>query len=314
MTNTTAAVTEFVTHAGQFHADEVMACAIVMLANPVGVTVTRTRDPKITVAAPGRIVADVGGVFDHATRCYDHHQRGRAEKWPNGIEKSSAGLVWTYEAGSSNPASYLFNMSTPVREAVRDRVIMPIDAHDNGQALFEGGGPAFPGVTPMTLSAVVGSLNSLGEEAGFSAALGICQEILKATILAAREEERTSAILETAITTCAGSPVLLLPEFCPQWAARVETVPEVMYVIFQNQEGTWMCQAVPGKEKFSQRRPLPAAWGGLRDETLQEKTGVPDAVFCHPGLFICGAGSREGALALAYLALGIGQPSDLEDR
>ena len=47
----------------------------------------------------------------------------------------------------------------------------------------------------------------------------------------------------------------------------------------------------------------PKEWGGLRDEALQRVTGVSDAVFCHTGLFLCGAKSKEGAITLARKAL-----------
>lgn len=48
----------------------------------------------------------------------------------------------------------------------------------------------------------------------------------------------------------------------------------------------------------------------MADETfaLAELTGVEDAVFCHPGLFIGGARSKEGAVELAYQAVLIGTP------
>ena len=39
------------------------------------------------------------------------------------------------------------------------------------------------------------------------------------------------------------------------------------------------------------------------DETLQKVTGVEDAVFCHKGLFLAVAKSKEGAIKLAELAL-----------
>ena len=58
-----------------------------------------------------------------------------------------------------------------------------------------------------------------------------------------------------------------------------------------------------GKGMFEDRMKLPAAWAGLRDEELAKVTGVPDAVFCHRALFLAVAKSKEGALALAKLAL-----------
>jgi uncharacterized UPF0160 family protein len=62
---------------------------------------------------------------------------------------------------------------------------------------------------------------------------------------------------------------------------------------------------------YSLWRKLPAAWAGLRsvvdkpegEKSLAEVSGVLDAVFCHKQLFIGGALSKEGAIALAKKAL-----------
>ena len=67
----------------------------------------------------------------------------------------------------------------------------------------------------------------------------------------------------------------------------------------------WGVGLVPtGEGQFQDRMKLPEAWAGLRDEELAKVTGVPDAVFCHRALFLAVAKSKEGALALAKLALG----------
>jgi uncharacterized UPF0160 family protein len=41
----------------------------------------------------------------------------------------------------------------------------------------------------------------------------------------------------------------------------------------------------------------------LKDEELQKISGVSDATFCHRGLFLAGAKSKEGAIKLAEIAL-----------
>ena len=86
----------------------------------------------------------------------------------------------------------------------------------------------------------------------------------------------------------------------------VDGSAEARFLVFP-QAGDWLVQAVPvAGQPFSQRLPLPAAWAGLRGADLAALTGVGDAVFCHNGRFIGGAGSREGAIALARLALAAG--------
>jgi uncharacterized UPF0160 family protein len=48
---------------------------------------------------------------------------------------------------------------------------------------------------------------------------------------------------------------------------------------------------------------FPDSWAGKRDAELVKATGVADAIFCHNNRFMMVAGSKEGALALAELAL-----------
>jgi uncharacterized UPF0160 family protein len=72
----------------------------------------------------------------------------------------------------------------------------------------------------------------------------------------------------------------------------------------QDNENKWRVQAVPATaSSFESRKPLPAAWRGLRDQTLSDATGVPGCVFVHAAGFIGGHATRNGAVELARLAL-----------
>lgn len=62
------------THDGVFHCDEVMACYMLkLLPQYKDASVVRTREIKKLDDC--EIVVDVGSVFDHEKRRYDHHQR-----------------------------------------------------------------------------------------------------------------------------------------------------------------------------------------------------------------------------------------------
>ena len=80
---------------------------------------------------------------------------------------------------------------------------------------------------------------------------------------------------------------------------------DFLYVIFPERDGEgYRLRAVPVEdESFEVKKPMPEAWSGLRDEEFASVTGVADATFCHPALFIAGARSQEGAIRLAELAL-----------
>ncbi len=78
----------------------------------------------------------------------------------------------------------------------------------------------------------------------------------------------------------------------------------VSFVVFPAIPSGWRVQTV-AKEvgKFGAIKDLPSSWAGLNGDALAEASGVADATFCHNGRFICGAQSKEGALAMAKKAM-----------
>ena len=83
--------------------------------------------------------------------------------------------------------------------------------------------------------------------------------------------------------------------------------PEPLYVVSPDSQGNnyWKIKAVreDPDASFKNRKDLPESWAGKRDKELAEVTGVSDAIFCHNKLFIAVAGSKEGALKLARIAV-----------
>lgn len=51
------------------------------------------------------------------------------------------------------------------------------------------------------------------------------------------------------------------------------------------------------------RLPLPEPWRGLRDEALDQVSGIPGCIFVHASGFIGGHHTREGALNMARATL-----------
>jgi uncharacterized UPF0160 family protein len=58
------------------------------------------------------------------------------------------------------------------------------------------------------------------------------------------------------------------------------------------------------EEGFVNRIDPPKEWRGLYDEELQKVSGVKDAVFCHRSGFLTIAGSFDGIMKMAKIALG----------
>jgi len=293
------------THSGPFHADDVFACAALLAAFPGGEQdheIVRTRDA--TILASCDAVVDVGGEYDPTRLRLDHHQGSFKRSYPNGIKLSSFGLVWELVGekvcGGQAAAALVCN-----------RLVMPIDASDNGQPLGEGGTSRFEGVHAQTLSALIGGFNppwtaspTLATfDACFLRALDFARDILANFVGEAQAEGGDALQVEVAKATRLSHTTMVLRRYAPVMNLLSECDPVVERVIFQAPDGSWMVQAIPvAPGSFTCRRPLPQAWAGLRDADFVAKTRVVDAIFAHKELFICGARSREGAIALAKLA------------
>jgi len=283
------------THDGQFHADDVVAGAILRMFNP-GVRIIRTRDPKVLDKAD--IVFDVGMEFDPERGRYDHHQREKAGTYPNGIEYSSAGLVWD--------AIGIFLVDEEVHRIVSQKFIMPIDAHDNGQQIAKPTGQ-YEGVYTLSFSGVIASLNKQWfeeeDEERYEQAVEIAKTFLLRAIYNAEGTIEARATVKAAIDASQDG-IIILEQFVP-WQESVHTLAkEQKFIVFPG-ERDWMVQAIPvAPGSFQARKSLPPSWGGLKQEELALLTGIQGVVFCHPKLFICGAKTKEDALALARIAVG----------
>ncbi len=287
------------THSGSFHADEVFALATLRLAHGA-IGIIRTRDAEALALCDLRV--DVGRKYDPKTGDFDHHQ-GDAGERPNGIRYASFGLVWRqYGAELCG--------SEAIAEEIDQTLVAPIDAGDNGQELIE---PVFDGVSPYHLGRLIGSFGpqwddpdrEAAEQQGFGEALMLADGILRREIAGAQAKARAVGLVRSAIDASKqGDPRIIEFDRGLPWKAVVMAeAPDALVVIYPR-EKDWGVQAVPADTgAFDNRKDFPEAWAGLEGEELQTVTGVPDATFCHIGRFMAVAGSREGALALAKLAV-----------
>ncbi|KAF6778654.1 hypothetical protein AHF37_02007 [Paragonimus kellicotti] len=149
------------THNGKFHADELVACAMLkQLPEYANAEIVRSRDQSMLSTCT--VVVDVGGVFDPVTHRYDHHQRGfeltfksffKDSEW--NIKLSSAGLVYVHfgpqilanvvGVQESHPMisvlfnkvllAFLFGLFRLLQ--IYGRFIVELDAVDNGIPMTE---------------------------------------------------------------------------------------------------------------------------------------------------------------------------------
>lgn len=289
------------THSGMFHPDDVFAVATllsILESSPVTPRVTRTRDGAQIERAD--FAVDVGGRYEPEENRFDHHQEGGAGKRSNGIAYGSFGLVWR-KFGEKLVGS----AESALR--IEKRLVAPIDAADNGQDLSL---EIIPGVSPYLVDDFIYGLRPTWLEGAefidqrFSEAVSVARRILE------REVKNAEAALlgnKKVLASYEESPdkrIVVMDNFYP-WREILSALPEPHFAVFPREdEGAWNAKAVPQElSSFRNRGAFPESWAGKRDKELARLSGVPDALFCHSGRFMVVAKSKEGAIALAKLAL-----------
>ena len=303
---------KLITHDGSFHTDDIFAAATLAIylekksetfsakGGPAsGWEIIRTRDPEIIKS--GDYVFDVGGVYDADKNKFDHHQVGGAGRRPAPpqIEYASFGLVWKKfgtELCSSQKAVDL----------VDKKLVAPVDAGDNGIDLFELKSEVGPYLIQNAFSAFVPNWENTNDESLFSGFLE-CVEMAKVIlqkeiILAESKVEAADKIIKIYQNTD-DKRIIVLDQKYP-YEEIVAEFPEPFFVVYPRADGFWGAKAQRQDPKsFKNRKDFPKSWAGLRDEEMAKISGVADAIFCHRGLFMAVAKSKEGAIRLAQIAL-----------
>lgn len=120
--------------------------------------------------------------------------------------------------------------------------------------------------------------------------------------------------LDRAYEINASGRVIALERACPWKEHLLDLEKErgltgdksILYVLYpeSSPEGNWRIQCVPLRsEGFENRKSLPEAWRGFRDDELSRISGVDGCIFIHAGGFIGGNKTRDGACEMAKLAL-----------
>jgi len=82
---------------------------------------------------------------------------------------------------------------------------------------------------------------------------------------------------------------------------------KVLYVLFPEtgaDDSKWRIRSVSvGRGSFKNRKDLPDAWKGVRDDQLSEVAGIPGCVFVHASGFIGGNLTYNGVLQMAIKAV-----------
>lgn len=283
----------FGTHDGTFHADEVTACALLLLFDLIDEgKIHRTRDRKVLDRC--EYVCDVGGYYDPNKKYFDHHQVDYQGPM------SSAGMVLLHlqNIGIVDPKEYdFFNQA----------LIIGVDAHDNGKDMQLPGHCSYSYVmanfAPIpydppeevqnkafkeALHFGLGHLRRLWQRYQF---IQSCRDVVKE----AMKERGDVIIFEKGIPW--------MPLF---FDLGGDTHP-AKFVIMPS-GGHWNLRGIPPnfKERMSVRLPLPEKWAGLLESELEKLTKIQGSIFCHKGRFISVWETKEAALqALDFVLKGV---------
>jgi uncharacterized UPF0160 family protein len=299
-------ITHLVTHSGGFHADELLSSVILMRLFP-DAKILRTRDAEWTTPSPEKIIYDVGRAYDATAQIFDHHQRPtplREDENPY----SSFGLIWAHYGHD-----YLRALDVPeadiddIHASFDKGFVLPIDLVDNGALV-----PATAGdLASLTLPSLIGSLKPVfdndsptADDDGFAAALPIARAFVEGSLAGKAAKRRAEAMVIEAIEKTGEGRVLELPRGMPFRGAIEKTGADHLLFVVNPRDEDWAIGGIRIKgDSFEQRANLPAAWAGLTDAALEEASGVKGAKFCHNGLFIAVAATREAALEMANIAV-----------
>lgn len=293
------------THDGIFHADDVFAAAIVKSDLPsIGkVKIVRSRHPDDIVAAD--LVWDVGMVYDHEAKRYDHHMND-APLREDGTPYSSAGLVFRHygkEYISEYLCSYMRNYRGEDRapddivdfifDELNNHLILHLDQVDNG--LKKVGG--------TDIATIIADFNSFHN--GFDFATTMASNILSSKILRSAEIfNGRQYVLEECEKLHKGHILVLTKSVPYQRIVFDGNFTDVLYSVFPSENGEWRIGTMPKEPgSMEMRAPLPVEWAGLEREELRKVCGIPTAVFAHKNLFIGGAVLFGDAISMAELAL-----------
>jgi uncharacterized UPF0160 family protein len=281
----------FGTHDGPFHADEVTACALLLLFDLIDRDkIVRTRDLQELERCA--YVCDVGGVFDPSDKRYDHHQSEYKG------ELSSAGMVWQdlFKREVVDEELYHF---------LNRSLILGIDADDNGRFIQAVGWCTFSHVVSNFVPTQYNAPKEMERQGFFEAldfVLGHLRRFLDHFFYVKSCREKVAIAMQKR------DGYLLFEEAIP-WTDNFFALGgrdhPALFVIMPSGDH-WKLRAIPrsSEDRIQLRLPLPDAWAGLSGDELKKVTGIAGAMFCHKGRFFSVWKTKADALKAFELVKG----------
>lgn len=293
---------KLVTHGSSFHADDVFATSCLKIfyrqTENRGVKIIRSRDPKIIKT--GDVVYDVGDIYDPENNLFDHHQAGGAGQRPNGVLYSAFGLIWKHfgrQLVSSNE----------IHQEIDDRLVQQICAVDTAFNDFKIEGTDWRAWTFDDVVKTFYPDRELGPKAmdeAFKNLVLYFEKFLETYIRNMEKKYVDYQKVEESYQNSEDKRIIVL-EKGMSWKKSLISHPEPLFVIYPTDGQTdYHVRAISiSVDSVEDRNPFPKEWRGLRDEKLQEVSGVNGAIFVHNSGYLGIAETLENAVEMAKKAI-----------
>ena len=281
----------FGTHDGAFHADDVMACALLLFFKVID------RDKIIRTRDIGRIetcdfVCDVGGEYDAKRRRFDHHQHEYIGK------QSSAGMIWVYLKEQKI-------VDVDLYEYLNKQLVHGIDEIDNGINFPPFGHTTFSQVIAAFVPASHETDDNEMDEA-FERALDFSLGHLERVIDKYEYIKSCSHIVKEVMAQM--DECLVFDRAIPWLEAFFDNGGESHSAEFvlMPAKNHWKLRGIPPsyEKRMDVKRSFPKNWLGLIGEDLEKVSGISGSIFCHKGGFISIWETKEAALKALKHVLG----------
>jgi uncharacterized UPF0160 family protein len=311
------------THSGFYHLDDVLASVILTKVFP-GAKVLRSNELAVHEAAHCSVVYDVGMVYDHSRKLYDHHQMGYNETMGPSrfadIKLCAVGLIWkhygeTYLAQVWPPQAKEKSTIPNVEKIfwrVYEGFIAAIDVNDNGlssklgmlrdeTSLYErtkrmnSEGRTFENAMHLVNTEFVAYINHLIMH--WLPSFAIVHEAFCKRVADADPSGKIVVIYAARVNGA---------EEHVRYLEQLYNVKEpVLYTVkFDQSRNQWVSFAVAKSDTTLEcRKPFPATWRGLSDAALSKVTGIEGCRFVHANGFLAAHADLDGIMRMVRLAL-----------
>jgi len=291
-------------HSGRWHEDEIVAVSILTtIFKNHGII--RSRDKAILDTAD--FVVDVGDVYDHTTRRYDHHMADTPRD-DDGHRLSSAGLIWrhyyrAYLTAINIPTTFkegneTIHLLEEVASVIKNRWIHPIDLVDNGDI-----------AGPTVISELVANMRPISSEntkvvcdRKFNETVALISNLLERACFHAAESIIAKAkYYYTAKQFTHDDRIMISPTTIPHGSfGDLDTAHFVIHPVQEYVDDTtyrYIINPIRGTGFTRYKTNIPSTLLGTRTDVIYEKTGVEGIHYIHHSGHMCIADTLESAIS-----------------